>query len=892
MAAKPPSPLPPIQFAALADALLARAHQLVPAWLPGGAQQGHEYKVRSIWRDEKTASLSVAVAGNRAGQWADFGGTHRGGDLIALYAAIHGLDMGHAAVQLARDLGLEAVAGVQPAPPGVQTPAPRPPPPAPPPGPARRKAESEGWSTVLPVPHQAPVATFWHPIPERSLDAIEHTAEYRVGNDLFGYVVRFRTSTGGKDTLPYTWCTSARDGASKWHWRTWDEPRPLYFPSHRLPEGRTVILVEGEKKADVLQALLDVAMPGIYCVASWSGGCKAWRKSLWDWLAGCTVLAWPDCDAKREQLTKAERDHYVDEAARAVVQASKPFLPAHKQGGMAAMLGIGALLRDSHACQVQMLPIPAPSDVADGWDCADAILTDGWDADRVLALFGAAQPLVADASAPAAAPSSGGAGDGSPPKPTARDGLANAGDDDDAFREHIEFICDQLKCKPHELGVNRKLIIAALRKAPGLKDCLGFNELTGGPCTQQAWPWREEAGPLKDTDDLRLGDYLSSTYKLKPASRAALAEAIDTVADEIRFHPIRDWLNGLTWDGKPRLDKWLMHVLDINVDTLPERKRKYLELVSRFWLIGMVARVMEPGCKFDYSLILEGRTGRRKSTMFKVLAGKAFFSDTHFDIGAGKDGFEQLEGLWVYELSELTALRKADSEQVKQFFSSEVDRFRGAYGRYVQAHPRQCVIGCSTNKRQYLYDLTGNRRYWPVWVEAPIKIEWLAKWRDLLFAEALQAYRAGEPYSPTLQQEEQYFLREQEMRLVETAVQSRLYQLLAREGGEGGEGKEAKVLSQHTKFVTLDQLVHALGTDAAKSTSQLEGQIRGWLEQKGWTYGREGSGLRRYGYRQPRHWPPEIEDDDDDRPPAGDGPQDDDRQAQADDSEGDDDLPI
>jgi putative DNA primase/helicase len=280
----------------------------------------------------------------------------------------------------------------------------------------------------------------------------------------------------------------------------------------------------------------------------------------------------------------------------------------------------------------------------------------------------------------------------------------------------------------------------------------------------------------------------------------------------------------------------------------------------------MVARVMQPGVKFDYSLVLEGRTGRRKSTFFSTLAGKEHFSDTHFDIGQGKDGWEQLGGLWIYELSELTALRKADSEQVKAFFSSVVDRYRSAYGKYVQAHPRQCVIGCSTNKRQYLYDLTGNRRFWPVWVEHTIRTEWLEKWRGQLFAEALAAYKAGERFAPTLEEEAEFFVPEQRKRLADTAVQSRLEYLLVREGATVSDGTTTKDLSVLTKFVTLDQLVAALGADPAKSTAQLEAQVRSWLEAYDWQAGRETTGLRRRGWRQPANWPPAV--DDADAPPA------------------------
>ena len=881
----PSNPLPPINFAALSDALLARVEQLVPQWLPGGVVRGHEYVCGSL-AGGSGSSCSVNLVN---GRWADFANEEKGADLIGLYAAINGLTMGKAAVQVAREQGLEDVAGVQPersdAPPVAR-------PVRVAPLPVAAPKNDEGWRTVTPVPDMAPAATFRHQY--RAPGDIEHTATYRIDGELYGYVVRFRTSDGGKGTLPHTWCTSARDGAARWHWKTWDEPRPLYFPGGVSPGAiaqndpdsepcplPTVVLVEGEKKAGILQSLLDAHCFAVYKVASWPGGCKAWKKADWHWLRGCTVLLWPDCDGKREPLSAKEKAG-LDDVALDIAKAMKPLLPAEKQPGMAAMLGIGALLRDSLGCAVQMLPIPDPLAVVDGWDCADAITTDDWDGDKVLAFFGRAQPLQALGGASDHA--SGSAGDGDGGKCKNREGLAEAGDSGDAFQDHLDFVCATLKIEIHDLGVNRKLIITALRKAPALKDCLGFNELTGAPSTQRPWPWRADPGPLKDTDDLALGDWLCSQYKLKAASRAALTEAIETVADQRRFHPIRDWLQDLEHDGKPRMDKWLIYVLGMDPSTLPPKRQKYLEMVGRFLLLGLVARVMKPGCKFDYSPVFEGLPGVGKSTFVKTLVSVDFFSDTHFDIGNGKDGFEQLEGLWGYELSELTALRKADSEQVKQFFSSTIDRFRGAYGKYVQAHPRQCVIFCSTNKKQYLYDLTGNRRFWPVWIDQLIKLDWLNKYRAQLFAEAFKLYQAGERYAPTREEEEQYFEPEQKLRLVETAVQSRLYELLTREGAPSGEGKISAELNQLVTFITLDRLVGALGADAAKSSSLLESQIRGWLEAHGWTYGRESTGQRRRGYKQPQEWPPRI---DEDESPIGDA-----RQTQAAMNEGDDDEPF
>lgn len=842
----PRAPLPPINFKALAEALLAMADQLVPEWLKGGKRRGHEWVCGSVDGEEGN-SCSVNLT---TGQWADFNDDKQGGDLLSLYAAIHRLEMGKAAVQCARDYGLEDVAGVQRD--ARHAPAPRPP--APPPKP---KPVDEGWRTVRPVPEGAPPVNFKHH--HRTDEAIEHVAEYRHGDQLHGYVVRFRTSDGGKDTLPRTWCVSARDGAARWHWRHFDEPRPLYLPGHQLPAGRTVVLVEGEKKGDVLQALLDARAPGVYCVASWPGGCKAWDKADWSPLAGLHVLLWPDADSKREKLTPTERKTVLDDVLRAELEASKPLLPEIKQPGMAAMLAIGRALLDARGCTVQLLPIPVPGEKPDGWDCRDAIETDGWSGDDVLAFFGQAQPLPSLDASPEATRAAAGGDDGGE---KSRDPLAEAGEGDDAFAEYLDFLCEQAKCKRWELGVNRKLVIEALRRSPALSNCLGFSELTNAATTIDPWPWRDKPGPISDSDDLRLGDWLCSTYKLKAASRGALAEAIDTVADSRRFHPIREWLQGLQWDKQPRLQKWLMHVLQIDPKSLPAQRLRYMELMSRFILMGHVARVMQPGCKFDYSVVLEGLAGMGKSTLVKVLVGDDYFSDTHFDIGNGKDGMEQLEGLWAYELAELTALRRADSEQVKQFFSSTVDRFRGAYGRFVQPHPRQCVIWCTTNKRQYLYDLRGNRRFWPVWVESPIRTEWLKKWRGQLFAEALHEYLKGERYYPTREEEDEYFVPEQKLRLVETSVQGRLYELLTREGSPSGEVKTSADINMHCTFVTLPMLVRALGTDEAKSSSMLEEQIRGWLESNGWESARESTGQRRRGYRQPKAWPPAAKDED------------------------------
>lgn len=853
--------LPPIRFEALADALLARAESLVSAWLPGGVKRGHEYVCASLFGGTGT-SCSVNLS---TGQWADFGTDQKGGDLISLYAEIHGLSMGKAAVQVARDEGLEDVAGVQ-SDAGHQRPVRPPAPPAPP----KKPVIEERWVTQRPVPPFAPDAKFAHH--HRKASDIEHTAKYQHGDALMGYVVRFRTSDGGKDTLPFTWCMSERSGTLAWRWRQFDEPRPLYLPGYQLPEGRTVVLVEGEKKGDALQALLDAGAPGVYCVATWPGGCKAWQKADWSPLADASVILWPDCDSKRVPLTRAQKEATPDEAAQLVLSQAQPFLPYEKQPGVAAMLGIGAMLKRDHRCFVQTLVVPPPGTVVDGWDCGDAINTDGWDFDRVLAFFAQAVALP-DASMPeeggagavegsAAAEGSGG---GHEP-PENRDPPAGA-EGSDSGRRGPEWLAPFWNKKKHFWMVSRELVIAALENDINLSGLVAINKLTNNidlrrPLVGTNVP----AGPMTGATDLLLGRYLSQHYGLPAISRAALSEAIETVAHQNEFHPVRDYLQGLhdgqVWDGTRRLDKWLVWAIGETDKTLAPRVYEYLCMVGRFLLLGMVNRVMQPGCKFDYCMVLEGPGGLRKSTLVKTLAGKAWFSDTHFDVSRGKDGQEQVQGLWVYEIAELAGFSKSDINLIKAFISAEVDRYRPSYGRVVEIYPRQCLMVGTTNEKQWLRDRTGNRRFWPVPVRHLIRIEWVEKWRDQLLAEAFASYLEGARFYPTPEEEERLFVPMQEKRLQESTVMSALLEVLTRPATPAGPGA---VVNGDAKFVTIKQLNEALHVDAGKSTAALDSQIRGWLDHEGWEYcKRQINGVRAHGYARPKDWPREEPDEDQD----------------------------
>ena len=688
------------------------------------------------------------------------------------------------------------------------------------------------------MPEFAPKATFKHY--SRLPDDIVHVAEYRVGAVLDGYVVRFRTSDGGKETLPLTWCQSAANGTMAWRWRSFDAPAPLYHARHTLPEGRRVLLVEGEVKADAMQAYADEHWPGVWHVVSWVGGCNRWKFAAWGQLAGHRVVAWPDCDSKRVKLTRAERDACADAQAVLVAQALKPFKPANEQPGFEAMHGIAELLRAEHKAEVRILHIEKPGVWVDGFDCHDAI-KDGWTALQFEMFLSTEHPLGV--------------------KPITRDGLVATGKEDGdgstqdgRLPRWLEPFWDGAKGR---WMVSRKLVIRALENDPNLVCVLGYSELAMTAEALRDWPWESgRAGALDDSTSLLLDRYLSDTYGLPSISLQAIEEAILSVAHANRFHPVRDWLHGL--EEKPKqegiLNSWLLRVLGYHESgAIPQHLSDYLVLAGRYWVLGIINRVMRPGCKFDYCPVLEGKGGLRKSTMIETLIGSQWYSDTHFDLTRGREGQEQIQGIILYELSELSALAKAEFELTKAFISSKEDRYRVAYGRTVQKFPRQCVIAGTTNKREWLRDRTGNRRWWPIHVEKTIDTDWLEANRDAIFAEGMQAFREGARYTPSQQEEDFYFVPQQEQRMADTAVTSKLLEVLTRKPMPAGSGA---IVNEQTMFVTLAQIIEALGVDSAKSTIGLETQVRDWLYSEGWTRAKKQvNGVRAWGLERPYKWP-------------------------------------
>lgn len=289
-------------------------------------------------------------------------------------------------------------------------------------------------------------------------------------------------------------------------------------------------------------------------------------------------------------------------------------------------------------------------------------------------------------------------------------------------------------------------VYLALKFDNAWRGVLGFDEFSYRVTKRQAPPFAEgKVGEWTDQDDSFTAVWLAQEKGLAlrvPSSM--VAEAVQMVAQENSFHPVRDWCDQLTWDETTRLWGLFPVFLGSSVShhaELKETESFYMATVATRWLLSAVARVYEPGCKADYMIILEGRQGLGKSAFLRDLFTDEWFADTPFVMG-DKDSYQVLRGKWCVEIAELDSFNKADITRAKAFVSSQVDNYRPSYGRRNRDHPRQCIFGGTTNQDEYFRDSTGNRRFWPIFVTKYDRAEFL-KVRDQVWAEAVYLYKQG-----------------------------------------------------------------------------------------------------------------------------------------------------
>lgn len=270
-------------------------------------------------------------------------------------------------------------------------------------------------------------------------------------------------------------------------------------------------------------------------------------------------------------------------------------------------------------------------------------------------------------------------------------------------------------------------LMTHLQNVPGLGTSVRFNEFTGRP------EWRGR--PLADEDIIDVRMMIEDAgYEPKDGD---VGPALIRHAYDNKYDPVREYLDGLTWDNVPRIDAWLHTYMGA-----PEHE--ILSLFGAKFLIGAVARVYEPGCQMDNMLVFEGKQGAGKTTAVAALFGREYMISSISDFKS-KEASIALQGRWVAEVAELAALKKTDITDVKKFITETVDQFRPVHGRNTIDRPRRCVFIGTTNEHQYLKDATGNRRFWPVPC-GQVNVLQIAADRNQLWAEAVHRYRAKEAW--------------------------------------------------------------------------------------------------------------------------------------------------
>ena len=339
---------------------------------------------------------------------------------------------------------------------------------------------------------------------------------------------------------------------------------------------------------------------------------------------------------------------------------------------------------------------------------------------------------------------------------------------------------------------------------------LRLNEMTGNV---------EHGGrPISDVWLAALRTKLEETAQLL-AGKEDTHDAVALVAHRNPHHPVREYLNGLIWDCRSRLEDFRR--------ALGAEDTPLVRAILKCWLISAVARASAPGCKVDTMPVLVGPQGRRKSTAVRILAGD-WFNDTTISIGT-KDALTLLRQAWIHEWAELDTLRRArDLEAVKAFIVSQSDIYRPSYGRLDVRVPRSSIFVGTTNSKEFLGDDTGNRRFWPITV-GQIDTAALASMRDQLWAEAVALFRAGERWY--LADE-----REQELRVVHKEHRIR----------DAWEGPIAAHLSRmmYGDVTTADVLEHALAKPTGQWSSGDARRVAVVMRELGWRQTRSGSGPR------------------------------------------------
>lgn len=654
------------------------------------------------------------------------------------------------------------------------------------------------WTPIQPIPDDVPVARVRHPTRGEPLRVFFYQdAEGRP----LGRICRFTTSSGEAVHLPLTWCQD-QDGIRGWRWIQFQRFRPM-FGLDKLAEYAAdplgfVVIVFDEHEADWARKLL----PSGCCVVSWPGGLRKIDEVDWSPLKGLSVVIWPSRTMDR---VKVKRD--ADEGG--VV------LPRERQPGWMAALKLEKIAL-SYGCKVLWIVDPFANDqLPEGFGPAMAGMQD-WDEKRVLdfIFYHGAKGLGTDAEQ-RLRKLTGERVASDPPVDEAQP----APDDD---KWHLNLLTKHGEVLPCLANVHD-----ILANSEAWRGVIAFDEFAQRVVKLKAPVYiGGTIGEWESTDDSRTAMMLSRLFKFAPSS-ALVTEAVEVIARENGFHPVRRWLRTLKWDNVPRVDDWLCDYMGVP-------KTEYSMRVARWYLMGMIARVMVPGKKFDYCLVLEGVQGRLKSSALAVLGGE-WFGDTDINLD-NKDSMSALRGKWLYEFQEMGSLAKHEASKQKSFISRQVDEFRPVYGRREIRCPRQVVFAGTTNDWEWNKDPTGGRRFWPGAVDNDVHVEGLREAREQLFAEALVRFEAGERYWPTSAEQREFFDPEQLKREQQDSLVDALHDW---------------VYQQFKEFSIATAAMDGLKMDASKLTRDLQTRIGISLRKLGCAKVEKRNGMTRFWYQPP-----------------------------------------